>query len=479
MKLSTFLLLVPSLALAQPAPRAAPTPAPTPPDQPQPAAGGSPQWLPGVVDVTAAETAVPGKLTLTMARAVEIAQKPQPSLRQARAHDRGRRGPRRSVRRSPSIRRSRSAPSSARARARADACGDPTNGLCGGFFIRLVRHGLARERELADLRLRPDPREHPAPPRRTPTPRRPATRHTIARRPHATSRSRTSRRSRASGWSLVAEATVKSEEAHLDQAKRFVAAQAKDPIEVAQAQARAANAQSALAQAQSDEAVALANLRAAIGWLDPTRAPAVDPNWPTPAERGAAGPRARSSRPRASTAPRSSQLDKQIDAADASVTAAHAERRPMLVGERAASQWSPATDDSVAAAELERRPVAVVAAVRWRPQPRRRRRSRTRTSIVGAGPARRAARLADLGSSSPRARRSSRTARTSPPRPRPSPRRRPQLKLAEARYAQGLGSQIELADAQTAVTTAEGNLITAEWQLADAWATLRRAIGQL
>jgi outer membrane protein TolC len=40
----------------------------------------------------------------------------------------------------------------------------------------------------------------------------------------------------------VAESTVKSEETHLDQAKRFVKAQAKDPIEVAQAQARAANA---------------------------------------------------------------------------------------------------------------------------------------------------------------------------------------------------------------------------------------------
>src|SRR5206468_9041612 len=53
-----------------------------------------------------------------------------------------------------------------------------------------------------------------------------------------------------------------------------------------------------------------------------------------------------------------------------------------------------------------------------------------------------------------------------------------QLKLAEARYAQGLGSQIELADAQTAVTTANGNLISAEWQLADAWAALRRALGE-
>jgi outer membrane protein len=56
---------------------------------------------------------------------------------------------------------------------------------------------------------------------------------------------------------------------------------------------------------------------------------------------------------------------------------------------------------------------------------------------------------------------------------------RAQLKLADARYAQGLGSQIELTDAQTAVTTAEGNLVSAEFQLADAWAQLRRSLGLL
>ncbi|MDQ3366466.1 MAG: TolC family protein, partial [Myxococcota bacterium] len=79
----------------------------------------------------------------------------------------------------------------------------------------------------------------------------------------------------------VAETTVTSEETHLDQARKFVAAQAKDPIEVVQAQARAANARSALAQAQSAQAIALANLRAAIGWLDATRSPVVAGDWPT------------------------------------------------------------------------------------------------------------------------------------------------------------------------------------------------------
>jgi outer membrane protein len=55
---------------------------------------------------------------------------------------------------------------------------------------------------------------------------------------------------------------------------------------------------------------------------------------------------------------------------------------------------------------------------------------------------------------------------------------RAQLQLANARYTQGLGSQIELADAQTAVTTAEGNLVQADFQLATAWAQLHRAIAQ-
>jgi outer membrane protein TolC len=54
-----------------------------------------------------------------------------------------------------------------------------------------------------------------------------------------------------------------------------------------------------------------------------------------------------------------------------------------------------------------------------------------------------------------------------------------QLKLSEARYAQGLGSQIELADSMTAVTTAAGNLVSAEYQLAVAWATLERALAQI
>jgi outer membrane protein len=271
----------------------------------------------------------------------------------------------------------------------------------------------------------------------------------------------------------VAQATVKSEEGHLDQAKRFVAAQAKDPIEVAQAQARAANAKSALAQAQSSEAVALANLRAAIGWVDPATAPTVDPTWPTPAE--AEPPAlavlvetARKARPEIVA------LDKQIAAADASVAAAKAERRPVLSA-TAQTQWSPATDDW--SPEPSWTAGVTLAWQLWDGGHSAANVRIARANLISAR-AERDQLLVTLTSSLESARAEIIANRAAVEASREAvSAARAQLQLAEARYAQGLGSQIELADAQIAVTTAEGNLIQAEWQLASAWAGLRRALG--
>ena len=274
---------------------------------------------------------------------------------------------------------------------------------------------------------------------------------------------------------VVSEATVKSEENHLDQAKKFVAAQAKDPIEVAQAQARAANAKSALAQAQSDEATALATLRAAIGWVDPSSSFVVDPNWPEPpanepAALGAMVAEAREKRPEIL------QLDRQIAAAEASLDAARAERRPVLSAS-ASAQYDPSSND-------------------WRPEPswfagitlswlafdggKSAADQRIAHANVVSAQAQRDALLVsltsqlDAGRATVTAQRANVAASNEAVAAAKS-----QLKLAEARYAQGLGSQIELADAQTAVTTAEGNLISAEFQLANAWVQLRRQLGEL
>jgi outer membrane protein TolC len=274
---------------------------------------------------------------------------------------------------------------------------------------------------------------------------------------------------------VVAETTVKSEDNHLDQAKRFVAAQAKDPIEVAQAQARLANAKSALAQAQSDEATGLANLRAAVGWVDPTSSFVVDPSWPEPpqidpAPLSAMVAEAREKRPEIV------QLDRQIAAGEASVEAARAERRPILSAQ-AGVNYDPSTGD-------------------WRPEPswvagitlswlafdggKSAADVRVAHANLVGSQAQRDALLVSLTSQldADRATVIAQRANVAASNEAVSAAKQ-QLKLAEARYAQGLGSQIELADAQTAVTTAEGNLISAEFQLANAWVQLRRQLGEL
>lgn len=272
----------------------------------------------------------------------------------------------------------------------------------------------------------------------------------------------------------VAEATVKSEELHLDQAKRFVAADAKDPIEVAQAEARAANARSALANAQAAEAIALANLRAAIGWLDATRSPAVDPAWPTPpvAEPAALAELVEVSRKHR---PELVQLDRQIAAAQANVKAAEYSNRPVLSAS-AQTQYDPGSSD-------------------WTPEPSWSAGITLSWQIFDGGRAKAEAKVARADLAGAHAERDGLlvqlTSQLQASRSRIIANRaavraseeavtaaRAQLKLADGRYTQGLGSQIELADAQFAVTTAEGNLVQAQWQLADAWAQLRRALGQ-
>ena len=273
----------------------------------------------------------------------------------------------------------------------------------------------------------------------------------------------------------VAETTVENEVRHVDQAQKFVAAQAKDPIEVVQAQARLANARSTLAQSQSSQAIALANLRAAIGWIDPTRAPNVTDAWPTPPSNDpealpALVETARKHRPDIAA------LDAQIAAAEASYDAAAAGRRPVLSAS-ARTEWAPSSTE-------------------WQPDPtwsaglslswpifdggRTAAQKRIARANVTGSQAQRDGLLVNLTSELEAARaqiianRANVTASTEA-----VTAARSQLRLAEARYTAGLGSQIELTDAQTAVTTAEGNLVQAEWQLADAWARLRRSLGQL
>jgi outer membrane protein len=465
-------LLIAAPAFAQPAP--APTPAPAPAPDQAPPQEPPPDWLPGVQNVTTAEMATPGKLTLTMPRAVELAYKTNPTARQAQASVEAAIG--RIDQAKVTLRPTLSLAGTLAAGSRTNAlCTSATGGpgtvvSCGGFFTLQESSGVSasaawRITDFGQTRANIHAAEANA-------------------SASAASVSTTNLDIRASVEDAylesvargrlitVAQATVKSEQGHLDQAKRFVAAQAHDPIEVQQAASRLANAQSALSQAQSNEAVALANLRAAIGWLDPTRAPAVDPNWPVPASQEPPGlpdlvKQARAQRPEIVAA------DKQIEASQASLDAAHYERRPVLSATASAlyqphtGNWSPdptwnaglTLSWNVFDGFRSRADAHVANANLTSAQASRDALLVSLTSALEAARAQIVANQANVLASTEAV-----TAAQA------------ELNLANARYANGLGSQIELADAQTAVTTAEGNLVQAQWQLATAWAGLERAI---
>ncbi|NVB81128.1 MAG: TolC family protein [Kofleriaceae bacterium] len=435
------LLASPSLALAQPG--AVPTP-PPPPQNPAPAAPAA------------------GARVLSMAEAVDIALRQQPSLRQSRAQLEASKGRIDQVRASqkPNVTLSASA-SVGGGGSQRDFIDPSWNSAIGASASwRITDFGQTG----AQLRAARASSEASAAGVNTTT--------LDVRYGVESSYLEAVARAR---LVTVAEATVKSEEAHLDQAKRFVAAQAKDPIEVVQAQARAANARAALAQAQSQAAIAVANLRASIGWVDPTQQIAVAATWPEPpSEPPPALPSlvesARSHRPEII------ELDKQVAAADANIDAARAERRPVLSA-NAQTQWSPGTND------INPQPAwSAGLSLSWQLFDGGRSAADVRVARANreSALAQRDQLLLDLTSQldGNRAQIDANREATSSSNEAVLAARA-QLKLAEARYAQGLGSQIELADAQTAVTTAEGNLIQSEFQLATAWAALNRSLGGL
>ncbi|HEY3805235.1 MAG TPA: TolC family protein [Kofleriaceae bacterium] len=502
MKSLTGLVTVALLATAagaQPGLPPPPTPAPAPAngsaaapatgsdDQGSAAGSGSdlnPSWLLGVKDVTAGEMATPGKLTLTMQRAVELAEKQHPTIRIARA----------AVEAAAGRVDSAAVPEHPTVTLSAGLDAGSTSVLCSQTTSTMMGSGNG-----SGISVNPNafcPAFNSA---AYSVPLAATARWTIydfglthanvaAAQADADAAEATVASTaldvrlgvetaylQAVAYRrlvIVAQNTVHSEEGHVDQAKRFVAAQAKDPIEVAQAEATLANAQSAEAQAESNEAEALAMLRAAIGWIDPTRQPAVDPNWPsppdaTPGDLTAYVETARKHRPDLVA------LDKDILAAQLSIDAAHAERRPAL-GAAASVGWTPNTYN-------------------WDPQPSWTAGLTLSWALWDGGKSAADVRVANANAISAEAQRDSLlvtltstieqyrtqilTNKASVASSTEAVRAaQEELKLAEARYAQGLGSQIELADAETAVTTASGNLISAEWQLATAWANLIRAV---
>jgi outer membrane protein len=467
---------------AAPTPVAPTTPAPaTPAPATQPAAPATqPSAVPGAVPtIPTSATAVlaeldssePGTVRLTIAQVVELAMSQQAALRQARASADAS-SARVELSRVP-LRPTASASASASTGSTGvRPCADNPDESCGGFFDPSSGTGLSAQ---INWRLY-DFGQTAA-----------SIRAAEANAAAANAGVRTTELDVRTGAELayleavarhhlvlVAQATVDSEVAHLAQAKGFVAAGARDPIEVAQAQARLASARSAMAQAQSNQAVALGNLRAAIGWLDPTRQVVTELSWPSSGASDAPLELARLVESARANRPELVQLDKQIAASEEGVTAAQVSRRPTLSA-FASTQWNPDSSD-------------------WSPQPswsaglqlswtfydggRASAEIKVARANLRATVAQRDALLVSLTSALETARaRIIANAANAQASSEAVIAAQAALRLAEARYAQGLGSQIEVADGQAAVTVAQGNLVVAEWQLADAWAQLRRATG--
>ena len=434
--------------------------------------GSAPDWLPGVQDVTAAEMATPGKVTLSMARAVELAKRQHPNVRAARATADVAYGrvEQAKVVEHPTLTLAGTLGASSKngsLNTKNDTFTPPgfftvqeSTGLSATASWRIYDFGQTKANVRA-AEATADAQDASIGTTELDTAQAVelAYLESVARRRLV----------------IVAQATVKSDEAHLDQAQRFVAAQAHDPIEVAQAQATLANARSALAQAESSEAIALANLRAAIGWIDPTRAPAVDPSWPTPTETNPA-PLPELVDTAQKHRPEILALQKDIEASQFSLDAAKDERRPVLSA-TASSLWGPTSQQSWTIYQPTWQAGITLSWQAWDGGKSYADQHVARANLQ-VSIAQRDELLVTLTSSLESAASQINTNRAAVEAANEGvTAAQAELHLAEARYAQGLGSQIELADAQTAVTTAEGNLVQAEWQLADAWVSLNRQLG--
>lgn len=270
----------------------------------------------------------------------------------------------------------------------------------------------------------------------------------------------------------VARTTEASELRHLDEAHRFVAAGAHDPIEEAQARARAAAATSARIRAEGDYLTSIANLRLAIG--DPSLPDdvALDDTWPG-AVAGEDHDRAELVAQAMARRPELASAQLAIDAASASLDAARRGLRPTIsLGASAGWMVSNNTTGDPSWSLGVSLSVPIFDGGLTRAQTREAEANRAAAS------ARRQSQVLAVEADVEAAWIAIRTSRAQLASTAAAVEAaHQQLALAEGRYTQGVGSGVELADAQTAVTSAEGDQVSATLQLATARIRLARALG--
>ena len=358
-------------------------------------------------------------------------------------------------------------------------CIDPAAADCGGFFAPQESSGVsARARTGGSTDFGQTAREHPRR-RGERGGRRRRRQHDEPRHPRTTSSPRTSRRSRASG-SIARRGGDREERGgapRSGEAVRRRAGPGSDRGRRRRSRAPRTRGRRSRRRRATRRSRSRTCAPRSAGSIRP-RSPAVDPNWPVPPDQEPPElDRARRHRAQAPPRDRRSSTSRS-QASDASIDAAHAERRPVLSAQRIDRSGRRHSDDWSPRADVERRPrrcrgscstaAAAAADVRDRQREPRRRRRRQRDALLVSLTSQ-----LELGARADR--REPRERRRPPPRRSP-----PRSAAAQARRTRATRrASAARSSSPTRRPRSRRPRATSsrrEWQLANAWSGLERAI---
>ena len=275
------------------------------------------------------------------------------------------------------------------------------------------------------------------------------------------------------GAGAVAHETLANQERHLEQIQGFVEVGTRPPIDLAQARTERANARVQLINAENGYATAKAQLNQAMGVEAPTDYDVADESFPAVA--GEERPLEPLLDEALRARPELAALANQIRAQELTLHSVEGAYWPTLSLSTGVADGAGTLGD-LGRLELDGRRQLELVPLPGRPHPRpgrrgegaalerpgaaRCRRQQVRLEVEQARLAVRAA-AAALGASG--------EAVTNA---------RERLRLAEGRYQTGVGSILELSDAQLALTNAAAQQVQAEYNLAAARARLVKALGR-
>jgi outer membrane protein len=274
----------------------------------------------------------------------------------------------------------------------------------------------------------------------------------------------------------VARASLENQQAHFRQIEAFVQQGIRPPIDLAQARTDRANAKAQLVSAENGYATARVRLNQAMGVASSTDYEVAGD--PFPAVLGEERPLDAQLAEALESRPDVASMEQRLLAAERSVSAAQGGWFPRVGVQAGASDAGPDARDGGGNLTWN---AYVGATLSWAPFQGGLTRAQVAEAraLVEAQRAQRDLLVAQVRADVDSARLDVRAAQALLDADREAVEAaRDRLRLAEARYANGAGSSLELSDAQLARTNAEAQLVQAEYQLAQARARLLRAVGR-